>query len=46
MIEFVARGIPDVQRAFKNVEDIVGRAERGATRTTQHEAKTRARWAD
>ncbi len=46
VIEFIARGIPDIQRALRTVEQATAAAERASTRRSQQEATQRTRIAD
>lgn len=46
VIDFIARGIPDIQRALRTVEQATAAAERSSTRRAQQEATQRQRIAD
>jgi hypothetical protein len=46
IIDFIARGIPDIQRALRTVEQATAAAERSSTRRAQQEATQRQRIAD
>ena len=46
IIDFIARGMPDISRAFRSVEDTVTRFESNSTRQTQQGARQRQRVVD